>query len=320
MFSFFTKLIDRAVIKMACAAQAKPNSHSPRCEEAYELLFREDLISAPVLPPKELNWRSEEEFEFRSCVSSPYPENDIVYAKLHKTGQDWQQRPTVVLIHGWNDEIGYVLRHPYHSKRFLKAGINVAMIELPFHLKRRPRKAGCVSDFLSEDLYCTVLGMQQAVMDIRSLLAWLRAQGCAETGLLGVSLGGWLTGLATTQDENVSFAVMNVPVARMDRVVKELPFSEPLRRSLKVAESKKLALDFEHLNLRSLRPKAPKDKILIIEAVDDLFACKDAIEEFWEAWGRPEIWRVNHAHISGLLSPGLLEKQVKWVREKTSGN
>ncbi len=305
------------MINLACAAQPEACTFQPHCEEAHELLSHPDLLSAPVSAPEKVKWTSEQEFEFPSAVTSPWPENDVVYAKLQKCGEHWQEKPTVVLVHGWNDEIGYALRHPYQARLFLKAGINVAMIELPYHLKRRPRRAGAVNDFLSEDLRCTVLAAKQAVMDIRALLAWLREQGCSETGLMGVSLGGWLTGLVTTHDANVSFAVMNVPVARMDRVVKELAFTEPIRRSLKLAESKNLTVDFDGLNLRAFRPKAPVDKILIIEAVDDLFACKEAIEEFWAAWGKPEIWRVRHAHITGLFSPFLLRRQVKWVIAKT---
>lgn len=256
-----------------------------------------------------------EEFQFPSPIRSPWPENDIVYAKLQRTGDDWQRRPTIILIHGWNDEIGYALRHPYQARHFVKAGINAAMIELPYHLRRRPRRSGAVNDFLSENLYCTVLAVRQAVMDIRALLAWLREQGCQQTGLLGVSLGGWLTGLVSSHDDNVSFAVLNVPVARMDRVVNELPFTEPIRRSLRTAGENNFAIKFDHLNLRCYKPRVPLDKILIIEAIYDLFACKEAIEEFWQAWGKPEIWRVKHAHITGLFAPGLLKRQVEWCRE-----
>lgn len=304
---------------MACAAQPAAGTYQANCEEAHALISSPDLIGGTVVSPSTVTWTSDEEFEFPSAITSPWPENNVVYAKLQKCSENWQGKPTVILIHGWNDEWGYALRHPYQAKRFLKAGINVAMIELPYHLKRRPRRAGAVNDFLSEDLRSTVLAAKQAVMDIRMLLAWLREQGCRETGLLGVSLGGWLTGLVATHDANVSFAILNVPVSRMDRVVNELAFTEPIRRSLLLAEAKRFTINFDHLNLRSFQPKPPLDRILIIEAVDDLFASKEAIEEFWAAWGNPEIWRVRHAHITGLFSPFLLNRQVKWLAAKLNG-
>ncbi len=315
MFSLFTKLIDRTIIRLASKAQAGAGTYPPNLEGAQELLARPDIFGEPVEAPAAVKWTSEEEFEFDSIVASPWSCNNRVYARLQRCCEEWQSKPTIVLVHGWNDEIGFKLRHPFQARRFLKAGFNVAQIELPYHLKRRPRGKGEVNDFLSEDLQCTVLAARQAVIDIRMLLAWLKKEGCARTGLLGVSLGGWLTGLVITHDHNVDFAVLNVPVSRMDLVVKDLAFAEPLRRSVKLAEEKKMVLNFEKLNLRSYRPKTPLDKILIIEAVDDLFASKEAIEEFWECWGKPEIWRVNHAHISGLFSARLLKRQIRWVAE-----
>jgi hypothetical protein len=133
--------------------------------------------------------------------------------------------------------------------------------------------------------------------------------------LLGVSLGGWLSGLVASHDERVQFAIMNVPVVRMDRAVQELPFCEPLRRSLRDVTQQQRT-DFQKLNVRSYQPKAARENILIVEAVDDLFASREAIEELWEIWGRPEIWRVRHAHISGLFSGPLLKRQVKWLASK----
>ena len=299
---------------MATAAQPKTGTFQPHIEAAREILHAPDFFGGPIHVPADFKWITTTDFQFSSAVQSDYPENNIVYGKLLRAGDDWHTRPTIVLIHGWNDEIGYAWRHPFQARLLHKRGLNVAMLELPYHMKRRPRTKGAVHDFLSEDLCCTVLAAKQAVNDVRSLLAWLHAQGSTRTGLLGVSLGGWLTGLVTCHEERVQFALLNVPVSRMDRVVNELPFCGLIRHSLKSAPSS--GFSFEKLNLRSYRPKPRTEDILIVEAVDDLFACKDAIEEFWSAWGKPEIWRVNHAHISGLFSASLLKRQTDWIAAK----
>jgi hypothetical protein len=306
-----SQFIDRCIIRAATAAQPKAGTFPAQADEARELYAKPDLFDCPAGVPHDFKWCSETEFQFSSAIPSPYAQNNVVHGKLFRAGDNWQTRPAVVLIHGWNDEFGYTLRHPYLTKQFLKRGINVAMIQLPYHMRRRPRGNGAVNDFLSENLYCTIRAAQQAVSDIRMLLAWLNAQGCPSLGLAGVSLGGWLTGLVTCHDRLLDFVVMTIPVVRMDRVVNELEFCEPIRRSLG-----KNHMDFGRFNLRTHTPRVPRENILIIEAIDDLFACKDAIEELWQTWGQPEIWRLRHAHISILFSLALMRRTADWVAGK----
>lgn len=75
-------------------------------------------------------------------------------------------------------------------------------------------------------------------------------------------------------------------------------------------------LDTTPLNLITGRLSISKERILLIEAVYDLFATKDPIEELWRQWGQPEIWRVPHGHFSfGLIgAPCLMANRVlRWL-------
>ena len=38
--------------------------------------------------------------------------------------------------------------------------------------------------------------------------------------------------------------------------------------------------------------------------------------DLWQAWGRPEIWRLPHGHISVLLAWPVLERTVQWLVRK----
>ncbi|MGI8965470.1 MAG: alpha/beta hydrolase [Limisphaerales bacterium] len=311
MHSTLTQILDRLVIRMACAAQSQPGLFPANIEQARELLRQPDFLSDALVPAPELKWISPNYFQFPSLISTPWPENNMVRGKFFPLAKNWPGQPTVILVHGWNDEFGYSIRHSFQAPRLCRAGFNVAMLELPYHLHRRPRAAGAVNDFLSEDLFCTIQAAQQAFTDIRAMVAWLSAQGCAQINLWGVSLGGWLSGLVLAHEDKISGAVLNVPVARMDRVIEELAFCAPLRRSLQGH-----SLDFEKLNLRARRPKISPENILIIEAQDDLFSPPESIEEFWLAWNQPEIWRIRHAHISGLFSIPMTHRIIKWLLEK----
>jgi pimeloyl-ACP methyl ester carboxylesterase len=312
VFPWLSQPIDRAIIRLACARQPKPGTFPARLPEARALLRRPDFFGGNIQVP-DLRWTSPTAFEFPSPVQAPSPKLNTVYGKLYRHGPDWARRPTAILIHGWNDEYGYVMRHPYQVWRLRALGLNAAMIVLPYHFHRRPQEAGAVRDFLSEDLYSSMLAVHQAVSDIRAFVAWLEAQGCANVGLCGVSLGAWLTALAACHEERIRFATLTVPVARMDRVVKELDFAALLRHSISNHE-----FDFSRLNLRSHQPKPKRENILIVEAEDDLFACKEAVEELWQTWGRPEIWRYRHAHLSLLFWPPINLRVVNWVGQRAN--
>jgi hypothetical protein len=74
-------------------------------------------------------------------------------------------------------------------------------------------------------------------------------------------------------------------------------------------------LNLSSWNLASMPPVVPKKNILLIEAMHDLFAPKEALEELWQTWGQPEIWRLPHGHIMpGMgLVPGLTGRVLRWL-------
>jgi hypothetical protein len=57
----------------------------------------------------------------------------------------------------------------------------------------------------------------------------------------------------------------------------------------------------------------PKENILLIEVIHDLLAQRQPIEELWQMWKQPEIWRLPHGHISGWFVPGLMRRVLRWL-------
>jgi pimeloyl-ACP methyl ester carboxylesterase len=217
----------------------------------------------------------------------------------------------VILLHGWNGELGYRFQFPYVAWRLRQAGINVALMELPYHSQRKPRTEGALQNFISYDLLRTVECVRQAIADARALAGWLLAQGSPCIGLWGFSLGAWLAGLIACHDARIKFAVLLTPVVSLERAIAELAFCAPIRESL---ENKTLSLG--RLNLASQVPLAGPENLLIVESQHDLFAPPETIEELWRAWRQPEIWRVSHGHISVLVSVPIMEDTVKWIARK----
>ncbi len=72
-------------------------------------------------------------------------------------------------------------------------------------------------------------------------------------------------------------------------------------------------IDRTPVNLLSAQPAVSRDRILLIEGIHDLFTPPQPIEERWQTWGRPEIWRLPQGHISLSLLPGLTRRVLSWL-------
>ena len=278
---------------------------------AQAVLDHPDFLGGLVGAPKDFRFVTKRRFEFASPVPSPWKRNNTVHGRLYTASKQWQDRPTLVLLHGWNANTAYRTLFPHLARRLTKRGVNVAMFELPYHSRRKPRGRQAVHNFLSGDLVHVAQAAHQAMADARALIAWLKEQGCPRIGLWGISLGAWLSGMLVCADSRVDFAVLMTPVARMDRLIAELDFCAPIRRSLGGA---KVRLD--SLNLATRRLKVTPDNILVVASEHDLFAPIATIEELCAAWGGPELWRPRHGHSSILMSMPVMERTVRWVARK----
>src|SRR5204863_826261 len=107
--------------------------------------------------------------------------------------------------------------------------------------------------------------------------------------LWGFSFGGWTAGLTACADARIAAAVLAVPAVR-------LTHSQPVlwrrvREALQALRPAQEAMDTTRLNLILSTPVIPKENILLIEGIYDLLAEVQPIEELWQKWQQPEIWR-----------------------------
>ena len=89
-----------------------------------------------------------------------------------------------------------------------------------------------------------------------------------------------------------------------------------VRKTLEALRPAQEAMDTTRLNLILSTPLIPKENILLIEGIYDLFAAAQPIEELWQMWQQPEIWRLPHGHISGLCVPGLTGRVLDWLSSR----
>jgi dienelactone hydrolase len=304
--AFVCKWLDSWVIRSAAARMPGPTGCNPQLDAA-EALINSDNFFAPEVEVPNVVVAPDGRFEFCSSIQTPFAQNNVAHGRLFRCEKS-TSKPTVILLHGWNDDINYRLRFPFFAKQFNRLGMNCAVLELPFHFQRRPVPPASVRNFISENVLSTVQATQQAIADIRALRAWLKEQGSEHVSLWGISLGGWLAGLSICHDDQFHSAVLVTPVARMDRMIAETAFVAPIRHALRGAK-----MDLAPFNLDNHQPQIPKNKILIVEAIYDRFVPVETVEDLWQAWGEPEIWRRDCGHITVMISLGLMKSTAKWM-------
>src|SRR5262249_16447995 len=92
----------------------------------------------------------------------------------------WQERPVIILLHGWGDSASYKLRFPLIARRCNRAGYNVATLVAPYHFQRRPRRRGT---FESGDCLLLAERTAQGLAESRALMGWLLREGCPAVAL-----------------------------------------------------------------------------------------------------------------------------------------
>jgi len=307
-----TEPLDVLAIRSACTSVRIGEGPAEHLEEAQAMLADENFFWPAGVPSAEPKFYSPRDFRFSSLLSGTSPENDLVWGRFFRTGKNWKQKPSVLLVHGWNGELGYLYQFPFLARLLARRGVNAVMIELPYHAHRRPNGLQTINNFISHDLRCMLSATRQAIADCRSVIGWLHDQGSPQIGIWGISLGAWLSGLVSATEPRTAFTILMSPVVRLDYAIRDLPFCEPIRHSLAGR-----SFDVSSLNLLSHHPFPSPTNILIIESIHDLFAKVSTIEELWQAWGRPDIWRLPHGHISILMSLKAMLRAVAWIRKRT---
>jgi dienelactone hydrolase len=301
------KMWDRTAIFFAAARAPRLNGRNPNLAEARAFLESSEFISGDETPAR-VEFGKGPHFTFATPRPTPFSENNVVRGRLYRCERMWQTRPTVIMLHGWNDVIDHRWRFPTIARQINYQGINAATLELPYHFQRRPRQLGSWSNFLCPDILRTTKAISQAIAEVQSFAEWLRQQGCPAVGLWGVSLGGLLAGLAACNDSRWSSVVMMVPVARLDLIIEKVSFCRHIREAIQGQPD-----PTGRLNLTLCRPAIPPSDILLIEAEHDLFVAKETIEELWSAWDQPELWREPQGHISILCAQELSRRIISWI-------
>jgi pimeloyl-ACP methyl ester carboxylesterase len=282
-----------------------------RLEEALRFLKSSDFVPTDS-QPAQVEFNGPLHFRFPTPQPSEFPENNVVHGRLYRCAEQWRERPVIILLPGYNDSASYNLRFPLIARRCNRAGFNVATLVLPYHFQRCPPQ---LSEFDTGDCVFWAQRTAQGIAEIRALTGWLLREGCPAVALWGYSLGAGEAGLTVCHDARLAAVVMACPRVCLRPAVEQLAVRPCIRRRMQTVRALCEPLNLTPMNLKMIRPAIPRERILLIEGIHDSLCSKDDIEDVWQSWGQPDIWRLPHGHVAiccGFV-PGLPERVLRWL-------
>jgi alpha-beta hydrolase superfamily lysophospholipase len=161
--------------------------------------------------PTTLSWASTHRVrsdEVRDAYTR-YAENQHAVVRLF--GGE-RRRPIAVLVHGYMGGAFALEQRIWPISWLDSLGFDCALFTLPFHGARAA--AGAQTPlFPQSDIRFTVEGFRQCITDLRDFVAWLYERGHPQVGLMGMSLGGYVSCLTATVEPSLAFLVPIVPLA-----------------------------------------------------------------------------------------------------------
>jgi hypothetical protein len=231
-----------------------------------------------------------------------FPENGAPRATARSDRvlvQHWMHEPkrpkaTVLAVHGFSMGQPRIDAFALFASQWFQRGLDVALMTLPYHGARTPRDARFSGErFAAPRVNQLGEAVRQAIYEMRMVTDWLRDQTEAPVGLLGLSLGGYLSSLMAGLYADLDFVIPMVPPVCIGDLAWRF-HSESRRRGGEEGVA------FSHEQLRAAYRvhspltyllKVPKERVLIVAGRGDRIA-------LWRHWGEPDIYWFSGSHLA----------------------
>lgn len=238
--------------------------------------------------------------------------------------EHWMHKPdrpraTVLALHGFSMGTPWVDALVMMAPQWFRQGLDVALLTLPFHGARTPPDATFSGErFAAPNPHELSDAVRRAVYEIRFLVSWLRQRTDRPVGLLGLSLGGYLSALMAGLVDDLDFVVPMVPPVCMGDLAYRF-----FQRSRHAPAEMLPALSLEELRAtyRLHSPltyplRVPKERVLIIAGRGDQIVPPEHPHALWEHWGRPDIHWFSGSHVAPFRRGRIIRQVVdhlKWL-------
>lgn len=211
-----------------------------------------------------------------------YPNNRTGYLMRWVHGDT--PRKTVLCVHGFMMGAPREAERMFKIRKLFAMGLDVALCIHPFHWRRAQGMRSSRRVYLTlGDAAFTNECIAHSVYDLDNAFLILGDLGVTEIGMVGASLGGYVTGVYACLRGHQRFAAMMVPAISFleplspDVFLKRAPFDGAWRTAVRQAG------DF-HSPL-NLTPRIPPEKILVVASHGDRLCPFDLVEQLQARWG-----------------------------------
>jgi dienelactone hydrolase len=259
-------------------------------------------VDVRVLNERRLHGRRLKEIAFASPIQTRWPENNTCYA-YHLRLNDGRTHPAVVILHGWGRK-SLTVEFWRVGSTFARHGIESLFLVMPFHLRRAPPGSWSGEYMISGDVVRTAESFQQAVVELRAILPWLRQYSPA-VGFFGMSLGGIIGHLAMMV-EPFPAGITMLASGNSAGVTWEGRMTQHVRADIERAGIDRPQLEriWSVTNPTLLaRHNKVKNLLMIAGKFDEIVQPKFTVE-LWEALGRPPLRWYPCAHYSSFFFLG----------------
>lgn len=264
----------------------------------HEALTRDAYFAAP---PCDVGSRASP-LHWSSPIPTGFAENDRTHVDLFPCAAGWQA-PTVLLLHALMSasDVGY----RRWAAAFNARGWNACFVHLPYHYSRAPRGHWNGELAITADLVRNAEGLCQGVVELRQLMAMLRAWGGREFGLWASSYGGWIGALLASVERDFRFVALLEPIVDVDHAIWTSPAGAALRRELRrwKIEPALAARHFPLISPLHGEPLGGADRVLLCAGEYDRIAPAAAIAELHARWPGSELLHVAQGHFGYRMMP-----------------
>lgn len=204
-------------------------------------------------------------------------------------------RKTVLCMHGLMLGDPGQAERMFKIKKLYKMGLDVALFIAPFHWKRSHKSFRQKDYFLrTNDVPMTAECIRQSIHDLTGSFKILNDVGAGKIGIIGASLGGYISSIFISLTKSASFATLILP-----SVTFKVPFGPdsghlpfPVDNTL----IEKINRVWEFHSPLNLRPVIPKTRILLIAYKGDKLCPIEYTEKLCKTWKLPKYHILTGGH------------------------
>src|SRR4030042_1465093 len=278
--------------------------------------------------------------DFSTAHTTQYKESNNVFGEYFQP-RDADCAPLAIMVHGWGDRS--VIPCRLLARTLAKKGIASFILYLVFHSSRMPEVIrNRLPLFLTPEEWFE--GYRASVIESRQIIDWASSRpelAKEQVGVIGISLGGFVSTIAMGVDKRIKAGVFLVAGGNSEKITWNTK-SQSIMKGHGCTET-------ECHQIRSYYPQNLDEKaeqgfgnvtpakecfltdtltfapylwerpILMLNALWDEAIPKEATLDFWEACNRPSIMWLPGPHVTFWLWYPLIERKITDFLTSTFG-